>query len=88
MMAQAKCAACSRGVACKHELWQGNGLCQACWRTVTPAQEFRLHGIYATHQDQWCTARHPTTGRPCWLETVKHDTECRKKECVKFRGVV
>ena len=64
-------------------LGQNNGLCEKCWGAVSAEQELELWQLYALRQAQWCHARNPHSGRPCWLQTKAKDAYCHKADCVK-----
>ena len=79
-----KCKWCRKD-ATKNALLQYNGLCEHCWPGVSVAQELELWTVYA-REPQWCQARHPRSGRPCWLQTKANQKECHKAECVKHEA--
>ena len=84
MQAAHKCKGCRKDTS-KGELTQFNGLCQRCWGSVSVEQELEHWQLYALRQPQWCQARNPRSGRPCWLETKAKVAECYKEDCVKLK---
>ena len=82
MLSLKKCKGC-RKPADASVLGQNNGLCEKCWGVVSAEQELELWQLYALRQEQWCQARNPHSGRPCWLQTKAKDAYCHKTDCVK-----
>ena len=83
MLQVQKCKGCGKD-ASLNELKQYNGLCEHCWPCVSVSQELELWSLYA-REPQWCKARHPVTGRPCWKASKKDAAECHQVDCVKHK---
>ena len=81
MQRDQKCKWCLNDTT-KSALALGHGVCMRCWKSVSVEQEPELWTMYSSSEPQWCHAKHPRTGRPCWKETKKDQTECDKTDCI------